>query len=215
MKPSHPLTSKLELFLNASHNGNIEKMRSLLAVGEFNINDRNKYGQTALIAAVLPNSSSVVNPEFKPDYEKKSEAEIVSWLLERGADPHISENNGYTAIHHAVKGGHLDAVRALVSFDPSLLSSEVKNWQPLHLAVAFNRYEIAEFLIMSGAVTQVKVNVEGREFSLSDLISRTCSVGDRERMTSLINSQQSSFALRGDAVRPAAREGGDLNRGIA
>ncbi len=207
MKSLHPLVNKVEFFLSASHDGDLKKMESLRGEG-VDINATNRAGQTALIKAVLPRSASVVNPEFKPSYERESEAQIVSWLLEKGANPHHAENNGYTAIHHAVKSGNGEVVQALICFDPTLLHSEVKTWQPLHLAVAFNRYEIAEFLIASGAVTQMKVTEGDREFSLLDLISRTCSVGDRERMTTLINSQQSTFALRGMATRPAAREGG-------
>jgi ankyrin repeat protein len=153
-------------------------------------------GRTALIRALAPDIASIVNPDFKPGPEVKSITEVIQWLSDRGANLKHADNSGYAAIHHAVRNGIGDAVEDLVTRDPSLLNSEVSTWQPLHLAVAFNRYEIAKFLILSGAVTQVKISDKGQEFSLLDLVNHIYSSRDREKMTTLINSQQSSFALR-------------------
>jgi ankyrin repeat protein len=40
--------------------------------------------------------------------------EVASWLLDKGADLHITNSDGATALHHAAEGGKLEVVKWLV-----------------------------------------------------------------------------------------------------
>eukprot|EP00041_Stephanoeca_diplocostata_P011387 m.187925 g.187925 ORF g.187925 m.187925 type:complete len:115 (-) comp18516_c0_seq1:195-539(-) len=41
--------------------------------------------------------------------------EIIQLLLERQADPSMQDSDGHTALHKAVMGAHVDAVKALLA----------------------------------------------------------------------------------------------------
>ena len=62
-------------FVNAAYNGDEITVRSLLLTSQVNINDKNKYGATALMIAAMFNNES-----------------IVSLLIDKGADINMKNN---------------------------------------------------------------------------------------------------------------------------
>jgi ankyrin repeat protein len=80
---------------DAVHRGSIEELQRLL-VGGFDIDARDRHGQTALMLAAVEGS----NP-------------VVRWLVERGATLDNTAKYGLTALMLAVIRGHVDVARTL------------------------------------------------------------------------------------------------------
>ena len=78
----------------AAGEGNIAKVRSLLAQGE-SVDKKNMGGFTPLMYAV-------------------ENADMVRLLLEKGANPNYKTRDGVTALHLAVEAGAVEGVRALL-----------------------------------------------------------------------------------------------------
>ena len=90
----------------ASHRGHFEVTKRLLAHGKRDadtsrfiafLNHRNKWGRTALVDAAATD---------RPN--------IMKMLLEDGADYTISDERGFTALHHCASRGHSSCVRGLL-----------------------------------------------------------------------------------------------------
>jgi ankyrin repeat protein len=85
---------------------------------------------------------------------------MITWLIENNPISRVDKKdvNGYTALHYAVDGQGLDAIRVLASWgaDVNNLSDEPLRQTPLHIAVQANFVEGAELLIHFGACTKLK-----------------------------------------------------------
>eukprot|EP00164_Ancoracysta_twista_P004443 GFYU01005996.1.p1 GENE.GFYU01005996.1~~GFYU01005996.1.p1 ORF type:complete len:233 (+),score=69.09 GFYU01005996.1:154-852(+) len=78
----------------------------------------------------------------------------AQWLLERGANPDVTNLNGSTPLHVACGKGILSMVTLLIQFRASLDIKEkdmVGGYTPLHYAVKARRLQIANVLLDSGA----------------------------------------------------------------
>jgi ankyrin repeat protein len=84
----------------AAHHGHVEVVRYLLTT-DIEINQINKLGWTALLEAVILGDGGEI-------YQK-----IVRLLLEAEADKTIGDNNGVTALEHAVASNQREVIRLL------------------------------------------------------------------------------------------------------
>lgn len=73
--------------------------------------------------------------------------DIVDFLLEKGADPLIGDNEGSQSLHNAAVGGHLDVVKRLMKagITPDLQDDNGVN--ALHFALNYRRFQVADYLI--------------------------------------------------------------------
>ena len=85
-------------FHNAARNGDENTVRSLLLTSQVNINDKNKYGWTALINAAFDSNES-----------------MVSLLIDKGADINMKNNNGSTALMLAAINNRESMVSLLIA----------------------------------------------------------------------------------------------------
>ena len=85
----------------------IDLLKRLLAQGE-PVDIRDHRGMTALHVAAATGQEA-----------------IITLLLQCGADLKITDNQGQTAMVHAVKGGHVDAVRLLTVYDLNVSPTSV------------------------------------------------------------------------------------------
>jgi len=85
----------------AAEKGHIEVVRLLSATAGFPINHVNRLGWTALMEAVVLGSGG------------KEHIEIISILLQAGADRHIPDADGVSALEHAKKRGFTEIVNLL------------------------------------------------------------------------------------------------------
>ena len=122
------------LIIQAAGGGNISNVRRLLSSGMLNINFINPNGTTALHQAVFQNHHDIVN-----------------FLIERGADPNIGDENVWTPLHWAVERRRMDMVKLLLNrgADPNKMS---KHWTPLHRAVQNGCKSTVQLLLNKGAL---------------------------------------------------------------
>ena len=78
-------------------------------------------------------------------------AEIVKFLVSKGANVHTKNAFGVTPLHNAVEIGSIDIVKFLVSQGADVNTTGLNDWTPLHLALRHDLNEIAEFLVFNGA----------------------------------------------------------------
>lgn len=92
------------------------------------------------------------------DAISKKRDDIVSLLLEGGADVTVSNNNGFNALHHAALRGNIGAMRLILPHLPPAYSiNEAKDdgFTALHLAALNNHLEVAQALIQNVSVAWI------------------------------------------------------------
>lgn len=130
------------------------------------------------VAQLLVQKGANVNAtdlwKFTPLHEasSKGKLDIVKLLLTHGADPHKKNRDGHCpldlvrpedeeivdllqgniAILDAAKKGELGRLARLVTADNvNCRDSQGRNSTPLHLAAGYNNFEVAQYLLESGA----------------------------------------------------------------
>ena len=107
------------------------------------INQKTKHGHTPLHTAVRADGP-----------------EIVSLLLESGADVNITDTQGWSPLHLAVIRGHSDCVVSILHFGIKV-DMMTRGWTSLHLAALTDRVDIVSLLINGGADTSL-INGQGK-----------------------------------------------------
>ncbi|KAF2682259.1 hypothetical protein K458DRAFT_73830 [Lentithecium fluviatile CBS 122367] len=94
--------------------------------------------------------------------------DVLKLLVEYGADvSRTIPTSYYSAIHAAVLGKKLDILRYLVGLGMSMDTTNTNGETPLHLAVKTpGTYQLAKFLLDSGADVNREANEEGTPFHL-------------------------------------------------
>ncbi len=123
-------TDGLSPLAKATLSGNLELMKILLAAGA-DIETRDKSGATPLLQAAT-----------------QGHFEAAKLLIKR-ADVNAKNNQKNSALSLAVRNGHKDVIRLLVSHGCDLNARDWEGKTPLNLAVETNRNDIAE-IIRSG-----------------------------------------------------------------
>ncbi len=108
------------------------------------LNQANQHGLTPLILAA-----------------DNGDAEIVTALLEAGADPNLPDNRGCPPIHSAAYSGHIEAVAALLRGGAAPNPTQKPNWPALVEAADWDDLEMVKLLIEAGADPKVK-NEQGQ-----------------------------------------------------
>eukprot|EP01132_Coremiostelium_polycephalum_P011133 gene11133-13633_t len=85
---------------------------------------------------------------------------IVDLLLENGADPNISDFDGYTPLMNAIKVGNTDIAKKLINSGSDIDAVSKEGFTPLHLALLSNDQAIAEILLEKDA----KVSTDNSEY---------------------------------------------------
>lgn len=104
--PARPDLTRLTRFggvgiTPASEKGHVEIVRELLAHTEINVNHTNFLGWTPLLEAIVLNDGG------------KKQQEIVSLLLENGANPHMTDKYGKTPLVLAEEKGYREIAQLL------------------------------------------------------------------------------------------------------
>ena len=115
--------------INAAKHGDVIRVRELLDSG-VNPNIRQYFSD----------DSPLISASFD------GHTEIVKFLLERGADPNIITNNGFTSLIHASVQGHTEIVRLLLEngADPNIRDRYGRT--PLMIALNNGNREIARLI---------------------------------------------------------------------
>lgn len=68
------------------------------------------------------------------------------------------DEDGYTPLHRAAYGGHVDAVSALLTAGAEINPHTVDGWTPLHSACRWSRVAVASLLLRHGAELNAQTN---------------------------------------------------------
>ncbi len=126
------------LLMIAAQKGNIPAMRLLIGYGA-NVNAKSRWEEIPLHFA--------------------HNSEVVSLLIENGADIENGGTYGNTILHNATLSGKKDIVRLLIERGVNLNLTNDRGNTPLHQATKVNDFEIARMLVEAGA----KINVLNQE----------------------------------------------------
>jgi len=112
---------------------------SRLVAGGANVNHKNKFGFTALHAAVNGNQLAV-----------------AKYLLKNGAEVDAQDALGQTPLYFAAERGSLELARVLVENGADVNKKSQKSWSPLYAATSSNSLDVAKFLIEHKATVNYK-----------------------------------------------------------
>ncbi|XP_055042092.2 ankyrin repeat and SOCS box protein 2 isoform X3 [Misgurnus anguillicaudatus] len=118
----------------AAYYGQAECIKILLKAQPGMVNQRTLKDQTALMLAV-----------------SRDHLACAEYLLEKGADPDIVNNDRETPLYKACEKENPAMVAMLLNHSASVNKSCIQGWTALHEAVCRNNVEICEMLVKAGA----------------------------------------------------------------
>lgn len=153
------------LLMIAARNGHRELVWSLIR-RKANATRRSEHGDTALMFASLRGDREIARmliefggaelnhggwaPIHYAAFENR--AELLRYLIQKGAEKDALAANGHTALMLAARGGHLEAARALLYEDVDVNVRGPGGETALRIARARKHSELAELLVRAGAV---------------------------------------------------------------
>lgn len=88
--------------------------------------------------------------------EKGQLLELVRYIHDMPSVVNFADADGYTPLHRASYGGHLDCAKYLVRHGANLEAKTNDDWRPLHCAARWNNVDVAEYLVRQGADINAK-----------------------------------------------------------
>ncbi len=163
---THIILSKKKQLFKAIADNNITKITKLLSEG-VDVNVKNRYRQTPLIAAAPHGSLAVIkllishganihSRDFfhnTPLYNASAtnSVKVIKLLISHGANIHAKNYNGSTAVFNAAFGGNLKVLKFLISQGVSIYAKDDNGDTPLFWAVSNGQLSVVKFLISQGA----------------------------------------------------------------
>ncbi|XP_059420818.1 relA-associated inhibitor-like isoform X2 [Carassius carassius] len=89
------------------------------------------------------------------------ELETVQRAAQEMSDPSKANDEGITALHNAICGGHLSVVEFLVRIGANVSAPDSHGWTPLHCAASCNDQRMCEFLVRNGAAVMAVTDSDG------------------------------------------------------
>lgn len=97
--------------------------------------------------------------------------ELVQYLLQRGADPNVALDDGYTCLLTAVESdapASVEIVAALIAAGADIHAAGINGWTPLHMAAARGHAKKAQLLIEAGADVDRRTEIDAQETPLME-----------------------------------------------
>ena len=168
----------------AAEKGDVATLKVLLERNPELINGKDFYGETSLHYACV-----------------RGHIDVVEFLIKKGANLHVKDNDEFSPLHFATGSGHKEVVSLLVSKGAKVNAKERRGITPLHLASSAGHTDIARLMLSNGAIFTF-ISTYHMEFSMGmpntltfpDLASSAKSLGGRSKDIS--TSPRSRRALR-------------------
>ncbi len=164
-----------EDFIKAAQKGDLPAVKSFIVNGA-NVDKKDEYGQTALMAASQAGQIEIVqaliangaNVDKKDDYGQTAlmaasasgHKDVVQALLDKGADVKAKQNDGVTALMYAseTKTDQIEIVQALIAKRADVNAKDKKDKTALMAASERGHTGIVQALLTSGADVNAKRN---------------------------------------------------------
>lgn len=118
---------------------NLDKLRSIIADSNININALNEENQTALHCAI-----------------ETENLDIVSLLLNSGADPNLCDDFNFSPLHKACMRNNTEIVKLLLDYEVNVNVPNIWHSAPLHYAARFGLPNIVKLLLNHGAIVDLQ-----------------------------------------------------------
>ncbi|TST73066.1 RelA-associated inhibitor [Bagarius yarrelli] len=89
------------------------------------------------------------------------ELDTVQRAMQEMSDPSQPNDEGITALHNAICGGHYAVVDFLVRIGANVSAPDSHGWTPLHCAASCNDQTLCEFLVRNGAAVMAVTESDG------------------------------------------------------
>ncbi|KAM6932789.1 relA-associated inhibitor [Lycodopsis pacificus] len=89
------------------------------------------------------------------------ELEIVQKAVQEMNDPSQPNDEGITALHNGICGGHYNVVDFLVRIGANVSAPDSHGWTPLHCSASCNDRTLCEFLVRNGAAVMAMTESDG------------------------------------------------------
>ncbi|XP_026154545.1 relA-associated inhibitor [Mastacembelus armatus] len=89
------------------------------------------------------------------------ELDTVQRAVQEMNDPSQPNDEGITALHNAICGGHYNVVDFLVRCGANVSAPDSHGWTPLHCAASCNDRPLCEFLVRNGAAVMAVTESDG------------------------------------------------------
>lgn len=144
-----------------SRNGSLEQIEKLYSKSPEVINIKNERGHTPLILACYNGNVSVAKFLIARVHDVndtsddgsalmaatvKGQTELVKLLLEKNADPNLTDANGTTALHYAVMFEQEQIIKSLLNYGAKANIKNGSNQTALEIAKIKNNQKILEIL---------------------------------------------------------------------
>jgi ankyrin repeat protein len=192
-------------FLEACQDGDISRVNDYTNGGPqaerfANAQDRDEYGDTALVFAVNGGHTEIIrrliakgaNVNFKDRNEGKTalmfacakgKEEIVLALTESGAKINVQDHNGYTALGYAIRNKHQDLALGLIEKGANF---KVNTGSILALAYRLGYHDIVDKIIDSG---QNLNNFYDTSYNPATALIQACRLDDQETVSKLLGAK--------------------------
>uniref|UniRef100_A0A673X0S2 Protein phosphatase 1, regulatory subunit 13 like n=1 Tax=Salmo trutta TaxID=8032 RepID=A0A673X0S2_SALTR len=89
------------------------------------------------------------------------ELDTVQRAVQEMSDPSQPNDEGITALHNAICGGHYNVVDFLVRIGANVSAPDSHGWTPLHCAASCNDLPLCQFLVRNGAAVMAVTESDG------------------------------------------------------
>ncbi|HEY8049949.1 MAG TPA: ankyrin repeat domain-containing protein [Ramlibacter sp.] len=134
--PNTPTADGLDALYVALRDGSLKSAQVLIAWPKTNVDTRSPKDETPLMIACL-----------------RGQSEIARELLARGADVN---KTGWTPLHYAATGGHVDLMQLLLDDSAYIDAASPNGTTPLMMAAKYGTEQAAQFLLDAGADPTLK-----------------------------------------------------------
>ncbi len=140
---------------------NIPKFFSNELITKKNVNDRDRYGHTALHDAVIYHHIHYLGPTFTVENYTcvRNHHELIQKLIDLGADVNAHDYSGCTPLHTACSRNYYEIAQILIEHGADVNARDMIGDTPLHRASFASNLSLVKTLVAHGADVNVQNKV--------------------------------------------------------